>query len=246
VALILAVGRLARLRRREAVVEAQQAFLSTVSHELRTPIAEIRAFSEVLKRQRPVSDRTSARAVDGIEHAAQHLGLLVENVLRMGRPPATGEHPVPSRVTTDVLAELQGTLEAFRPIAERRAVELDVDVPEGTRVRVPPFALRQVVLNLLDNAVKYGPPGQRVRIAVQRDGARVQLAVQDDGPGIPVAQREHVWRPFKRGAETHGAAGSGLGLAVVRAIAEDYGGTATFADVPTGLRVQVTFPGDDT
>ena len=87
-----------------------------------------------------------------------------------------------------------------------------------------PDALRHVLVNLLDNAVKYGPPGQRVTVRVAPAGREVRIAVSDEGPGVPAAERERVWKPFQRGQRTGAVAGSGIGLAIVRDIATRHGG----------------------
>jgi signal transduction histidine kinase len=109
-----------------------------------------------------------------------------------------------------------------------------------------PEAFRQVLLNLLDNAVKYGPQGQTVRVAaVPVDDGRVAIRVEDEGPGIDPAERAAVWEPFRRGRTTVGtaAAGSGIGLSVVREIVAWHGGTARVEDGARGARVVVELPG---
>jgi two-component system OmpR family sensor kinase/two-component system sensor histidine kinase QseC len=121
-----------------------------------------------------------------------------------------------------------------------RTALADPDVP----LTVPgdPAALHALLRNLVDNALRYGPDGTRVRVQVGRDGAAVRLQVDDDGPGIPAAERERVFQRFVRGAGGSAEAGSGLGLAIVRQVAERHRATLTLSDSPLGgLRVAVRF-----
>ena len=105
---------------------------------------------------------------------------------------------------------------------------MQADVEPRVAAAVDPSALRQILLNLLDNAVKYGPRGQTVRVAVERAGAAVRLTVEDGGPGVTAEERERIWEPFVRGraGEAWAGGGSGIGLAVVRDLAERHGGRA--------------------
>ena len=101
---------------------------------------------------------------------------------------------------------------------------------------VHPGSIRQVLLNYLDNAVRYGPAGQTIRVVGERIGDRIVLAVEDQGPGVPVDEREAVFEPFRRGKGQIGtsAVGSGIGLSVVREIADAHGGRADVEDAPEG------------
>jgi signal transduction histidine kinase len=96
--------------------------------------------------------------------------------------------------------------------------------------------LRQILLNLLDNAVKYGPRGQTVRVAAERDDGRTRIAVEDQGPGIPLEDRERVWKGYYRLRREAGSAvaGSGIGLAVVQSLATDMGGRSWIEESVTG------------
>src|SRR5205807_1689843 len=103
-----------------------------------------------------------------------------------------------------------------------------VDAQPTPAIALSPDALRHIVLNLLDNAVKYGPPGQTVRVAV-RGGTdeSILITVEDEGPGVPLADRERIWRPFTRGRTNLANGGSGIGLTIVREVAGAHGGTAS-------------------
>jgi signal transduction histidine kinase len=128
-------------------------------------------------------------------------------------------------------------VEAFRPLAAAREATVVLDIPDTLTVRAERNALRQVLLNLLDNAIKYGPVGQEVRVEGRdaADGRGVVLAVEDQGPGVPLGDRERIWEGFERlEREDAPVAGSGIGLAVVRALAARMGGETAVGDAPTG------------
>jgi signal transduction histidine kinase len=97
-------------------------------------------------------------------------------------------------------------------------------------------ALRQLLLNLLDNAVKFGPAGQVVLLTVARNGTHARLAIADQGPGVPEADRDRIWEPYFRGTSpaTRAVGGSGIGLAIVREIAARFGGTVTVTSTASG------------
>ena len=102
--------------------------------------------------------------------------------------------------------------------------------------------LQQLIVNLLENAITHGSEGNRIRLRLERRTGTVQLSVSDSGPGIPAAERAAVFEPFYRLDSSRSKSGSGLGLALVRAIAEQHGAKITLADNATGLRVEVVFP----
>jgi signal transduction histidine kinase len=113
---------------------------------------------------------------------------------------------------------------------------LQCDVPAGLSVRGDAAALRHVLLNFLDNAAKYGPPTQTVRVAAARYGALVRLTVDDEGPGVPPTEREAIWAPFARlDRDRRGTRpGSGIGLSVVRDLITRQQGRCWVDDAPTG------------
>ena len=132
------------------------------------------------------------------------------------------------------------------PLAAARGATVSASVPEDLVVPADPGAVRQMLLNLLDNAVKYGPAGQEVRIGATRDNGVARLWVDDGGPGIPRADRERVWERFwrlERDRESS-VAGSGIGLAVVRELANLHHGRTWIDDAPdfTGTRVIIELP----
>lgn len=216
---ILQVGREAELSRLRAD------FVSSVSHELRTPLAQIRMFAETLALGRVRSEEEKRRSFDILVQEARRLSAQVDNVLLFSRTERGALRGSPRPL--DAAELLTDLVAGFRPLAEASEVTVVVEAPPGLQVRADESLLRQAVLNLLDNAVKYGPRGQTVRVGCRSTaGGRVELWVADEGPGIPAEARSTIWDPYVRldaHRETH-ATGSGIGLAVVRRVAEHHGG----------------------
>jgi signal transduction histidine kinase len=231
---LLVVTALLQLRREYDLIAIRSDFVSNVSHELRTPLSQILIFTELLKLGRLRTPAERDRSLDIIDQEARRLIRLVENVLqfsgsRHGRRALERE---PLALATIV----PETLDAFRPLAAARGVTLKSAVPSDSSVRGDPSALRQILLNLLDNAVKYGPRGQTVSVGAETVDGRTRIAVADQGPGIPLEDRERIWEGYYRlrRESRSGIAGSGIGLAVVRSLVIDLDGRSWVEDGDTG------------
>ncbi|HYM59904.1 MAG TPA: HAMP domain-containing sensor histidine kinase [Thermoanaerobaculia bacterium] len=217
------VAALMIVRRERQLADLRSDFVSGVSHELRTPLSEIRMFSETLLLDRIRTPAERQRSLQIINEEARRLENLVNNVLFFTR--SNGAHR-PLTGDCDMETLVSGTIDAFAPLATRRGVVVTAEVPSGLRAPVDEEAWRQVLTNILDNAVKYGPPGQTVRVRVTAPDPRLRMEVEDEGPGIPPSEREAVWRRFhrlERDRLTHNA-GCGIGLAIVRTIVDRHGG----------------------
>jgi signal transduction histidine kinase len=219
--------RAVRLRREHEITRLRADFVSSVSHELRTPLAQIRMFAELLQRGGLRSPEEATRALRIIEKESSRLTILVDNVLNYARLRRRAESArVETLVPADVGDDVRQVLEAFAPLAAERGVRVVSTVPAGLYARIDSLALRQVLINYLENAVKYGPSGQTVTVGATAERDRVRVWVEDAGPGVPRAERELVWTAFQRGgsAEASGQGGSGIGLAVVRELVLQHGG----------------------
>ena len=143
-------------------------------------------------------------------------------------------------------AVVQGRDRARAPLSPRTGIDLGVDAQLAAAVRGDAATLAMLIANLVDNALRYTPPGGRIDVAVDDEGGAAVLSVVDTGPGIPVGERERVFERFHRGEQpaAPGAGGSGLGLSIVRRIADAHGATVTLDDGPDGrgLLVRVRFP----
>jgi len=198
IAAALSFVAVAQLRREGELSRLRADFVANISHELRTPLAQMRLYLETLRLGRFTTEAQRAWSLDNVERETTRLGHLVERVLRFSR----GERAAPDpRQATDVSTELQRIVAEFQPLADARGAKLVAEIDAVPHVALQPDALRHIALNLLDNAVKYGPRGQTVRVKLARGngGMRewgnadtVRLEISDEGPGIPVPERERV------------------------------------------------------
>jgi signal transduction histidine kinase len=232
IALTLATLAGVSLWREHRVTRARRDFVASVSHELRTPLAQIRMFTEtlLLGRERDAEERTHWLSIIGRE--ARRLGDLVENILLFSHIEAERARLETER--TDVGELVEEIVEGYLPIAAQKRMHIAVDAPSRILSMVDPRAMRQIVVNLLDNALKYGPEGQTVRIDLERSEQKAVLTIADEGPGIDVADRKRMWEPFVRLGAQGTTGGSGIGLAVVRDLVTMHDGTITIDDAPGG------------
>ncbi len=205
-----------QLRRESALMRLREEFIGSVSHELRTPLTQIRIFAETLLLERARSQEEEERSLRIIDREARRLSQLVENVLLFSRSNRGVLTVAPEALALAPL--VREVLESFSPIAEGRQVALHARLDADATAVADPQALKQVLLNVLDNAVKYGPAGQTVRVAAESRDGTARLVVADEGPGIPPADRERVFERFERLPREREStvAGAGIGLAVVR------------------------------
>ena len=228
------------LARLHGALDTQKAFVADAAHELRTPLAAVHLQAELAERARGEPERAAALASlrGGLKRATR----VVEQLLSLARQDdARAEAPF-ARV--DLAALARDVVGAHARIAAAKDVDLGAERLEALAVDGDAAALFALADNLVDNAVRYTPPGGQVDVSVERRDGAPALVVRDDGPGIPPGERAQVFQRFARGSHAD-APGSGLGLAIVRRIAERHGATVTLADVPggRGLEAVVRFAG---
>jgi signal transduction histidine kinase len=225
-------------------LERQREFTADASHELRTPLAALDTGIQILRRHPEQAVGDNAELLDSMQSEARRMGRLVANLLALARADS-GETEV-AAVDTDVdglvrtaLREADAALSGGEP-----RVRL-LDARAGTAA-VDPDRFKQLLLILLDNALRYSPPGSPVDVTSARHDHDVVLEVADRGPGIPAEQREKVFERFTRlGRDLAGPdAGAGLGLPIARWIATAHGGSIALHDNGPGLRVRVMLPAE--
>jgi len=232
----------------ERAIDNMRRFMADAAHELRTPVTAIRSRAEVAM-QRPRSADEYARALTAIEAESARLGRIVEDLLTLARADAR-ERPVePKRLFLDDVA--LDAADAARAMADRKGVQVDVGDFQEAPVLGDAVLLRQLVMILLDNAIKFTPAGGRVRVDVQRSGPAVSLVVSDTGIGISDEQLPHIFERFYRGdpsrtRESGGQSdGAGLGLSIARWIVDEHNGSiAVDSRASDGTRIAVTVPAD--
>lgn len=208
-------------------------FVSTVSHELRTPLTPILGFAQGLTEKWDLLDDDARRdMVDRIRQNASTLKLLIDSLLDFSQLERTQLNVALENVALS--QEVARLVDQLTAITHRHQLERRLDHP--VTVRADRAALARIVSNLVSNAVKYSPEGGRVRVLTEADDEAGVIVVEDQGPGIAPAHREHVFQRFYRGEEHWGleARGLGIGLALVRAMAEAMGGAVGVDDADGG------------
>jgi signal transduction histidine kinase len=253
IALVLvAIGGWLLVRQATAPIESNIArmrrFMADAAHELRTPITVLRAQAEVaLQRERDLSEYVAA--LHGIESESRRMGRLVDDLLTLARADS-GDRPASFAAVflDDIVADAVGAAAAM---AAARGVVLDLGQFEEAPVQGDAELLRQLVMILLDNAIKFTPAAGHVSVSVGRSGGVAELKVADTGPGITAAQLPHLFERFYRGDPARGragpgsipASGAGLGLSIAHWIADAHRATIQVASTAgEGTIVSVQFP----
>jgi signal transduction histidine kinase len=230
-----------QLRREQELVRLRHDFTSSVSHELRTPLTQILLFGETLELGRAGGEDERRQALGIIVQEARRLAHLVENVLQLSRAERRMVRVTP--VPMPLAALVREIVERFAPLAGSAALRIRTELDERIVAAVDPEALHQIVINLLDNAVKYGGSGP-VTLRAVLEGGRARIEVEDGGPGVPAGERLRIWEPFVRLRPDAAVPGSGIGLAVVRELVAAHGGECRVEDgVGGGSRFVVELPG---
>jgi PAS domain S-box-containing protein len=229
----------------EAANLAKTDFLSRMSHELRTPLNAILGFAQLLQldHQEPLSPRQQQRVVEVLK-AGQHLLKLIEEILDLSR--IESGHMAMEDADVDLEALLDSVVEMSRPQSLEYQVSLEAAYKtlRGACVRADPQRLRQVMLNLVSNAIKYNRPGGWVCISIERQGPEIQIAVSDGGIGMTPQQRAGLFEPFNRlGRELSGVPGSGIGLVLVKQMVSlMHGRLDISSQLGKGTAVVITLP----
>jgi signal transduction histidine kinase len=223
-----------------AADQQRRELIANVSHELRTPIAALQAVLENVVDGVAEPDPATLRTALA---QTERLGRLVTELLDLSRLDAGALTVEPDVFALEpMLADAVAEAEVAADVAGRDiAFRINVSPPDLT-ARADRERLHQVVVNLLDNAARHGPPGTDVRVIGHRDGGDLVLEVRDEGPGIAVEERDRVFHRFTRGERAAGG-GTGLGLAIARWVVDLHGGRIAVLDsTDGGCRIRVTLP----
>lgn len=218
----------------DASMQKERRFTADAAHELRTPVAAIRAQAQVARAAAGEEERIHAldNAILGCDRAAH----LIDQLLALARVDALGCGAAEACRLGDIAAE---TIAMLAPATLEKGVRLELRAGDAAEIPGNPELLRVLLRNLLDNSVRHTPPGTLVRVDIAREPGAIRLSVSDDGPGIPEQERDRVLERFYRPLGTQ-ASGSGLGLSIVRRIAEVHGATLRMQPVSEGRGLQVT------
>ncbi|SEQ04672.1 two-component system, OmpR family, sensor histidine kinase TctE [Faunimonas pinastri] len=226
----------------QAQMAAQRRFVANAAHQIRTPLALLSTQTAFALRQTEGGERTET--LKAVQVSTRQLARLASQLLTLARAEPGSRRPRAEPV--DLAQAAREVLENLMQAALARRIDLGLEVDEtveGTALtRGDGTMIREMIVNLVDNAIRYTPEGGSVTVRVECAGDQVLLAVSDSGPGIPPAEREHVFERFYRVLGTSGE-GSGLGLAIVREVLDSTGGTARLDDAPEGgLLVEIKLP----
>lgn len=218
-------------------------FVANVSHELRTPVTAIQGYAETLLRNNTDAE-TSKQFLEIVHRQALRLGGLVEQLLALSELEARVRDDI-AREKVKLVSIAQHVAETVRGRADQRRIRVSIDVANDLVALADPEGVERAILNLVDNAVKYGSDGGEVKITGARDGSRVKVTVSDDGPGIAPNHLPRLFERFYRvdPGRSRSQGGAGLGLSIVRHLVESMDGTIDVtSDVGKGARFVVTLP----
>ena len=218
-------------------------FVANVSHELRTPVTAIQGYAETLLRGNTTAEN-SKQFLEIVHRQAQRIGGLVEQLLALSELESRGKGDV-GREAVSLVSVAKHVAETVRGRAEERSVRVTVEVPPDAIASADPEGVERAVLNLVDNAIKYGSEGGEVKITGVREGATVKVTVSDDGPGIAAPHLSRIFERFYRAdpgrSRQHG--GAGLGLAIVKHLVESMDGSIDVTSrLGEGTRFVITLP----
>ncbi|MBF8289686.1 MAG: Histidine kinase protein [Chloroflexi bacterium] len=230
----------------KAIDSARTELIALVTHELRTPLAVVRAYTDLLSEEPPLDGRSSRDAERRSRRASWHDGTItqIERLDRLVDSILASVRVVPDQpasvLPTDVEELVTEVIDGLAPILGRH----EVIVSGGVRLHAlaDPPRLRQILEHLVENAVKYAPPGTHIRIDWRMAEGAVRIGVEDEGPGIPPEWRERIFEPYAR-RDTHTARGSGIGLYAAKRLAESIGGHVWCEPAPGhGARFVIALP----
>jgi len=229
------------IMRLEAAFEHINRFSADVSHELRTPLAIVRGELEGIMRQRQLP-RDVVESVGSTLEEVERLTKIIDQLLVISRLDAGESLP---QQTVDVGALVLSTLDQMQLLAEEKAISIVEKVDPGIHVSGDPLRLRQAVVNLLDNAIKYTPEHGQIEVSVTAAASKAQIGIRDSGIGISAESLPHIFERFYRTdtARNRNSGGAGLGLSIVKAICSAHGGEVKVqSEEGSGSRFELELP----
>ncbi|WP_441250010.1 ATP-binding protein [Kitasatospora sp. McL0602] len=217
-------------------LDQQRAFVADASHQLRNPLAALLLRVELLGMELPDGHEAE---LTGVREEGLRLARVLDDLLGL----ATAEHARPEPSRTDLTALALTRMDGWRPVAEQRGIRLEWDGPAVAVGLADPIGLGSALDAVLDNALKFTPAGECVRLGIESDRHEITVTVADSGPGLTEEELARIGDRFWRSPRHQNVDGSGLGLSIARTLLLAGGGSLGFAPVePTGLEVRLTVP----
>ena len=222
-----------QFRNESKLIRMKRAFISNVSHELRTPVTQIRMFSETLLKGRARNNTEVEKSLQIIDKESKRLSRLITNILDFSATENSILETSPQRIQVD--EQIRQVVQAFAPLADSASNKIKLEL-EAVTAYLDQSAFKQILTNVMDNAVKYGPEGQQVDIRLRKHENNIVLSVADEGPGIPEEIQDKVWEPNWRQNDTSSSStsGSGIGLSVVQQYLKKMNGSAKITNRKEG------------
>jgi len=196
-------------------------FVHTVSHDLRSPLTAVLGYAELVERVGPLTEQQQ-EFVRRIQGSVQNITALVNELLDLGRLEAGFDS---RRESVQLESILSYSLGLFEPLVAEKKLRVDQEIASGLpALRANPIRIRQMIDNLLGNAVKYTPQGGKISVSVRSEDRQLIFMVKDSGPGIPRDEQLRIFEKFYRASNVSGTKGSGLGLSIVKSIVDSYHG----------------------
>jgi signal transduction histidine kinase len=230
------------LQRLDSAFQSQKRFLQDASHELKTPIATAQTNIEVLEMDESADLSDYKRTTEVVKRSLDRLNTLSEGLLLLSQ----GSQPQNTRAEIDLTSLVNEVVTEAQPAATSAGVSLETaDIPQNLKVKGDAIGIKQVVSNLVDNAIKYNRTEGKVQISARAEGPSAIVEVRDTGIGIAASDQQHVFDRFYRvdKSRSRSQGGSGLGLAIVKKIVEEHGGTVSVESSPgQGSTFRVSLP----